>query len=165
MAGFVKDHLETVEQGCCGCFCLESVNDEIKVSRPDDQGVLQVVGCRSLNCRAVKAKDLIHVARSNHFAQVERRDDILDESCRRDWELADEGFTEVRVGPSQEKDSDFFYKVRSFLKRQGRILHKQGKVRMSHMNLTSLFMQLPFSQFCICDDLYNATNVGCIPSC
>jgi serine/threonine protein kinase len=125
--GFVNDHLEPVEQGCCGCFCLESVNDEIKVSRPDDQGVLQVVGCRSLNCRAVKAKDLIHVARSNHFAQVERRDDILDESCRRDWELADEGFTEVRVGPSQEKDSDFFYKVRSFLKRQGRILHKQGK--------------------------------------
>lgn len=141
--------LETLEQDGCGCFCSESVDDKTQVHGPDGEVKLQVGGCRSLSCKAGKAGYLIHVVRSNHFAGVDRVDDISEESSRRDWVLTEEDLTEVGLGSSREKDNDFFYKVRSFLKRQGRILHKQSKVRMFCLSLTSVPMLLPLA-ICLC---------------
>jgi hypothetical protein len=149
---FVKDcipleeeGLETLEQDGCGCFCSESVDDKTQVHGPDGEVKPQLGGCRSLSCKAGKAENLIHVVRSNHFAGVDRVDDISEESSRRDWVLTEEDLTEVGLGSSREKDNDFFYKVRSFLKRRGRILHKQGKVRMFCLSLTSVHMLLPLA--------------------
>lgn len=51
---------------------------------------------------------------------------------RREWVLAEKNSGKAGA---QEKDSDFFNKLRSFIKRRGRLLHKQAKVRCLSFSL------------------------------
>lgn len=119
-----KEAVEKAEENGHGqCYCEEG-DDTGRLDERNSSG--NMLGCRSLNCTMIKRDGLI-VARSNHFVEMERKMEAVtkdEELGRREWVLAEKNM----VGPPQEKDSDFFYKLRSFLKRRGRKPHKQNRV-------------------------------------
>jgi len=74
-------------------------------------------------------RDGLIVAWSNHFVEMEQKMEsvksALDEELgRREWVLAEKNM----VNAEQEKDGDFFCKLRSFLKRRGRKPQKHFRV-------------------------------------
>lgn len=111
------------------CFCVTNDKGGFQ-GRPDDKSATgDTVGCRSLNCSMVKREGLI-VARSNHFVEMEQKMETVksahdEELGRREWVLAEKNM----VNSEQEKDGDFFCKLRSFLKRRGRKPQKHFRVR------------------------------------
>lgn len=111
------------------CFC---VTDEKVESQEGTNSTSGNAGCRSLNCSMVKGDGLI-VAWSNHFVEMEQKLEVAksahdEELGRREWVLAEKNL----VNAEQEKDGDFFCKLRSFLKRRGRKPQKQFRVSISN---------------------------------
>lgn len=111
------------------CFCVSNEKEDFQGRSDDKSGTCDTVGCRSLNCSMVRRDGLI-VARSNHFVEIEQKMETVksaqdEELGRREWVLAEKNM----VNAEQEKDGDFFCKLRSFLKRRGRKPQKHFRVR------------------------------------
>lgn len=130
IADLQKPTIDVTDHEAGQCFCVPNEKGELQ-ERLDSSSVN--AGCRSLNCSMVKRDGLI-VAWSNHFVEMEQKTETVksaqdEELGRREWVLAEKNMANAE----QEKDGDFFCKLRSFLKRRGRKPQKHFRVSISQL--------------------------------